>query len=44
MREDYITSTGDPYGIFDEDPTLNNREKVKQFIQLPDEYYEEGEN
>ncbi|MFR3182492.1 MAG: hypothetical protein ACLTPN_02615 [Clostridia bacterium] len=43
MREDYITSTGDPYGIFDDDPTLENREKVEQFIQLPDEYYEEDE-
>ena len=43
MREDYITSTGDPYGIFDGDPTLNNRGKVEQFIKLPDEYYEEGD-
>lgn len=43
MREDYITSTGDPYGIFDGDPTLKNRDKVKQFIKLPDEYYEEGD-
>lgn len=43
MREDYITSTGDPYGIFDGDPTLNNRKKVEQFIELPEEYYEEGD-
>ena len=43
MREDYITSTGDPYGIFDGDPTLTNRKKVEQFIKLPDEYYEEGD-
>lgn len=41
-REAYITETGDPYGIFEKDPTLHNREKVEQFIQLPDEYYEEG--
>ena len=43
MREDYITSTGDPYGIFDGDPTLANRKKVEQFIKLPEEYYEEGD-
>lgn len=43
-RANYITETGDPYGIFDGDPTLSNRDKVKQFIKLPDEYYEEGEN
>lgn len=43
MREDYITSTGDPYGIFDGDPTLTNRKKVEQFIKLPEEYYEEGD-
>lgn len=40
-REAYITETGDPYGLFDDDPTLHNRDKVKQFIQLPDEYYEQ---
>lgn len=44
MRDDYISSTGDPYGIFKEDPTKENRGKVEQFIQLPDEYYEEGED
>lgn len=44
MRETFITETGDPYGIFDGDPTLSNRDKVKQFIKLPDEYYEEGDN
>ncbi len=44
MRDDYILSTGDPYGIFKEDPTAENRPKVEQFIQLPDEYYEEGDD
>ena len=43
MKEAYIASTGDPYGIFDGDPTESNRDKVKKFIQLPEEYYEEGE-
>lgn len=32
MREDYITSTGDPYGIFDGDPTLNNRKKLNNLL------------
>lgn len=40
MRDNYISSTGDPYHIFDKDPTLENRGKVKQFIQLPKEYNE----
>jgi hypothetical protein len=43
MKDAYIASTGDPYGIFDGDPTEGNREKVEKFIQLPKEYYEEGE-
>lgn len=43
MKEDYIASTGDPYGIFANDPTQNNREKVEKFIELPEEYYEEGD-
>lgn len=43
MKDAYIVSTGDPYGIFDGDPTEGNREKVEKFIQLPKEYYEEGE-
>lgn len=43
MREDYMATTGDAYGIFDNDPTLKNREKVKKFIQLPDDYNERSE-
>lgn len=43
MKDAYIASTGDPCGIFDGDPTESNREKVEKFIQLPKEYYEEGE-
>lgn len=39
MKEDYISNTGDPNGIFKNDPTVENREKVKKFITLPDEYY-----
>lgn len=43
MKEEYIKSTGDPYHIFDNDPTTENRDKVKQFITLPDDYDEGGE-
>lgn len=37
-REEYIKQNGDPYGIFDNDPTKNNRETVENFIKLPDDY------
>jgi len=39
-REEYITQNGDPYGIFDNEPTLKNRDTVKTFIKLPDDYEE----
>lgn len=38
---EYIKQYGDPYGIFTDDPTLKNREKIKEFIELPDDYYGE---
>lgn len=39
-REEYISQNGDPYGIFSNEPTLKNRETVKTFIKLPDDYEE----
>lgn len=39
---EYVKQYGDPYGIFADDPTLNNREKIKEFIELPPDYY--GDN
>lgn len=39
-REEYISQNGDPYGIFNNEPTLKNRETVKTFIKLPDDYEE----
>ena len=38
---EYIKQYGDPYGIFTDDTTLKNREKIKEFIELPDDYYGE---
>lgn len=43
-REEYIKQNGDPYGIFSNDTAIKNRETVKTFIKLPDDYYDsEGE-
>ena len=42
-KEEYIASTGDPNGLFNNDPTVKNRDKINNFIQLPDDYYEESE-
>lgn len=39
-REEYIAQNGDPYGIFDNEPTFKNRDTVKTFIKLPDDYEE----
>lgn len=39
-KREYIAQNGDPYGIFINDPTENNRESVKTFITLPDDYDE----
>lgn len=39
---EYVKQYGDPYGIFSDDPRLNNREKIKEFIELPPDYY--GDN
>lgn len=37
-KQEYVDQYGDPYHIFDEDPTEDNRENVKQFITLPEDY------
>ncbi len=37
-KQDYITQNGDPYGIFKNDTTEKNRDTVKTFIKLPDNY------
>ena len=34
-KEDYIAKTGDPYDIFKNDPTEKNRDRVKDFIDIP---------
>lgn len=36
--DDYLKQYGDPYGIFKDDPTKQNREKIKEFIKLPPDY------
>lgn len=40
---EYLKQYGDPYGIFADDPTLSNREKIKEFIELPPDYYGDGD-
>lgn len=34
-KQEYIEQTGDPYGIFENDPTEKNRMKVEKFIDVP---------
>ena len=40
-KKEYIDMYGDPYGIFKDDPTLENREIVEKFITIPPEFREE---
>ena len=40
---EYLKQYGDPYGIFKDDTTLANREKISEFIKLPPDYYGDGE-
>lgn len=42
MKSEYISQYGDPYGIFTEDTTVKNRDNIKRFITLPDDYYDSG--
>lgn len=37
-KQEYIDQYGDPYGIFKDDPTVENRDKIKKFITLPTDY------
>lgn len=37
-KEEYLEQYGDPYGIFKDDPTTDNRENIKKFITLPKDY------
>lgn len=39
---EYVKQYGD-LGIFKDDTTLKNREKIKEFITMPPEYYEDGD-
>lgn len=41
-KKQYIEQNGDPYGIFTNDTTEKNRETVKTFIKLPDDYDDIG--
>ena len=39
-KKEYIEQYGDPYGIFTNDTTENNRDNIKKFILIPNEYKE----
>lgn len=41
-KEEYLEQYGDPYGIFDDEPTEKNRPNVEKFITLPKDY-EDGD-
>lgn len=36
-KDEYIEQYGDPYHIFDDDPTESNRDRVEKFIQVPED-------
>lgn len=38
MKKEYLSQYGDPYGIFEHDPTENNRVNVEKFITIPKDY------
>lgn len=40
---EYIEQYGDPYNIFADDPTKENRDKIKKFITLPKDYLDGDE-
>ena len=40
-KQEYIEQYGDPYGIFKEDTTSKNRDKIKNFIKIEDDYINE---
>ena len=37
-KEEYISQYGDPYGIFDDDPSESIRPNIEKFITLPKDY------
>ena len=37
-KKEYLEQNGDPYGIFDNDPSEKNRDTVKTFLKMPDDY------
>ena len=39
-KKEYLEQNGDPYGIFDHDPSEKNRDTVKTFLKMPDDYEE----
>lgn len=43
-KQEYIAQYGDPYGIFTEDTSEKNREAIKKFIKLPNDYNMEGDS
>ena len=41
-KKEYISQYGDPYGIFDDDPTEEIRPNIKKFITIPKEFEEDS--
>ena len=41
-KQEYLEQYGDPYGIFEDEPTEKNRPNVEKFITLPKDY-EDGD-
>ena len=39
-KQEYIKQNGDPYVIFNDDPTERNRDTVRTFLKMPDDYDE----
>lgn len=37
-KQEYLEQYGDPYKMFEDDPTPKNRENIKKFITLPKDY------
>lgn len=42
-KKEYVDTYGDPYGIFTDDTTEENRETIEKFITIPKEF-EDGDN
>jgi len=37
-KAEYIAQYGDPYGVFTDDPSMQNRKKIEEFIKLPPDF------